>query len=74
MVKHKVGDLIWSDNSFSIGIILAYLPNGIYDAPNFKYSVYHSNSGNRFFYNEQMIEAGKVRLEQIYERENKEKP
>ena len=71
MVKHKVGDLIWSDAAFDIGIILAYLPEGIYDAPNFKYSVYHQKSGNRFFYNEQMIEQGKVRLEQIYERENR---
>jgi hypothetical protein len=69
--KHKVGDLIWDESAFDIGIILAYLPNGIHDSPNFKYSVYHQRSGNRFFYTDEMIEKGKTRLEQIYEREGR---
>ena len=70
-MKHKVGDLIWDDSAFDIGIILAYLPNGVFDSPKFKYSVYHQRSGNRFFYSEEMIEQGKMRLEQIYEREGR---
>ena len=70
-MKHKVGDLIWDDSAFDIGIILAYLPNGVFDSPKFKYSVYHQKSGNRFFYSEEMIEQGKTRLEQIYEREGR---
>ena len=68
--KHKIGDLVWNDSAFDIGIILAYLPQGVHDAPNFKYSVYHQKTGNRF-YNEEMVEAGKVRLKQIYDRENR---
>jgi hypothetical protein len=70
-MKHEVGDMIWSDSTFDIGIILAHFPNGIEHSPNFKYSVYHSNTGNRFFYTEEMIEAGKIRLQQIYELENR---
>jgi len=66
MVKHKVGDLLWDTSSSSIGVILAYFPDGINTAPNFKYSVYHSRHGNRFFYNEDMIEKGKEMLEEIY--------
>lgn len=68
-MKHKIGDIVWSKAAHTVGMIVAYSPNGLHDAPRFKYSVNHFNTDYRYWYTDDMIEDGKELLRIFYERQ-----
>ena len=66
--KHKIGDLIWSYHSHSLGVVIAYSQIGVHESETYKYSVRYINTNSVFIYTEEMIDDGKRYLRNIYDR------